>query len=190
VNRIVVNPARLVLLVLLCWGAAGCNSGADGRPSETTQPDKPASPAETKPPPAGDTPRSAYDGLRHEILQGNFLALYDYCSEAYVREKFSVEKFRAIVLTIPGFADLGLTGEDLARMKPREVVATYFRLFPADQKERMIVAMSKARVLRENPLPDGRVALEIDSDGTRSRLVWVNENGKWKIAGEEAAQGK
>jgi hypothetical protein len=180
----------LLLLVLLAYGTPGCNSGADGRPAKKDPASPPAGSADAEPAPAPDTPRGTYETLRHEILQGNFIALYDYCSQAYVREKFSIENTRARVASIPGLADLGLSAQDLARMKPREVIATYFRLFPKEQKEGMIVAMSKSRVLGESPLPDGRVALDIDSEGTLSRLVWVQENGEWKIAGEEAPKGK
>jgi hypothetical protein len=168
--------------------AAGCNSGADGRPAKKEPASKTA--PQEKPQASPGTPRGAYEALQQEILAGNFIALYDFCAEAYVREKFSAEKFRAIVTAIPGFADLGITAEDVSRMKPREVMVTYFRLFPKEQKEALIVAMSRVRILGETSLPDGRVALDIDSDSTRSRLFWIQENGEWRITGEEMTPGE
>jgi hypothetical protein len=165
----------LLLAGLLC----ACSTGKNGAPVKEEP--------EPKAPP--DTARAAYEGLRQEILEGNFIALYDACSAAYAASKFDGNRFRASVVGMVGFKDLGITSEDLAKMKPREVVITYFRLFPREQKKDLILTMSKVKVLDERALSDGRTAVEIDSGGIIERLIWVRERGMWKMDGQETLKG-
>jgi hypothetical protein len=142
---------------------------------------------EEKPAPkaAPDTARKTYETLRREIIEGRFIALYDYCSEEYAKAKFASESFRAGVASHPGLKDLGVTAEDLGRMEIRAVVATYFRLLTPAQKQHLVLAMSAVVITGEKKMKDGRVAVETDTQGTISRLIWVRESGKWKIDGEE-----
>jgi hypothetical protein len=168
---------RLGILLLALTGA--CSPSGNGSPA----------PARESPRPAG-TALDAYEVLRREIYAGTFIALYDSCSLRYRDEKFPAEKYRKEAASSPGLKGLGLTSEDVARQAPREVVETYFRLLPEDVRKRIIVALSETKVVSQKALPDGRMAVGIESGGQASTLLWVMENGAWKMDGEEKGAGE
>ncbi|MCU0722017.1 MAG: hypothetical protein MUC63_00100 [Planctomycetes bacterium] len=169
-------PARLALL-LLALPALSCSSSGNGVPV--------ADPAPEPPPSA----LQAYEALRREIYAGRFVALYDACSKRYRADKFPDDRYRRETASSPGLAELGLTSADVARLEPREVVATYFRLVPEHVRKRLIVALSETKVLGQSSLPDGRAAVSIESGGEPSRLLFVMEDGAWKMDGEEKGAG-
>jgi hypothetical protein len=165
---------------LFCLACAACSTEENGGPRKPGAEPAPERAVER-------TAAQAYQALRDEILQGNFIALYDACSARYRKEKFAPERFRTIVASLPGLKAAELTAENVAKMDARELVQTYFRVLPAESKKEIALAMAAVKVLGVQTLPDGRRAIAIDSSGTRSRLLWVLENGAWKMDGEETA---
>jgi hypothetical protein len=176
-----VRIPRIFLPGLLCLLAclAGCNTGENGGPPE----DKPAPPESRE-----DAALRAYSALRQDILEGNFIALFDACSGAYREKKFASDTFRKSLASNPGLQTLELTAEDVARMKPRDLAETFFRLLPVEHKKRVAQAMAAVKITARNRLPDGRVEIVIETDGAPSKLFWVQEGDAWKMDGEEAAR--
>lgn len=156
---------------------AGCNGGGGEVPPEPKAAGEARTPEEAA--------LRAFDALRAEIMQGNLAALYDASSQRWRDKTFSPEVFRPTVASMPNIADKGLTAADVARLEPRELVVTYFGLVPDDQKRELALAMAEVKVLDTRRLPDGRVAVRVDSSGMVSTYFWALENGLWKMDGEE-----
>ncbi|MHC5038883.1 MAG: hypothetical protein ACYTHM_16355 [Planctomycetota bacterium] len=178
--------------LLLGIAFTGCNTGNNGGPVED-----PSSPSGKQPPPKESPADPAvkagpdqallqtYERLRQEILQGKFIALYDFASTEYRKVQFAPERFRPTIASLPGLKDLKLTAEDVTRMEARDLIVTYFKLLPQDQKKHLALAMASVKVLGTKNLPDGRKGIEIESNGVGSLLIWTLEGGEWKMAGEE-----
>jgi len=170
--------AIAVLLGLAALGLPACSPGPDGGSDPAVEAPK------TLP-----TALAAYDALRKELYAGRFIASYDACSRRYREKKFPADLFRKEVASNPGLQALGLTAEKVARLEPRELVDTYFRLLSEVVRKRIIVTLSETKVLGQSSLPDGRAAVTIETGGAPSRLLWVMEDGVWKMDGEEKGEG-
>jgi len=176
------HPLRAALLAGMLLGllAGGCTSEQNGGPRKEEK--QPASDPATE-------AREAYDELRRRILDGEFTATWDFSSRAYREATFPVEQYRRIVASSPGLKALGLDAGDVARMEPRAVIKTYFEVLPEAQKKELVLAMAGVDVIGQKRLPDGRVAVRIRIGRDESRVLWVKEDGSWKMDGQEKRAG-